>query len=349
MMVLTRTKMALPRIPDIAQAAGVSTATVDRVLNERPGVKASTRQRVMRVAGELNYLSEFELLRAMRPKPLKLKFLLPGGTNRFLQMLGDYIDYSERAFAPFNVQCKRVFVEGFDAAVLVKALSQHGASADAVAFMALEHPAVQEEVLRLTRRGVSVITLISDLSQSQRVAYVGMDNRAAGRTAGLLIGRFIGPQTGHVGLIAGSRRYRAHEEREAGFLHMIEESFPRLKIVGLREGHDDVESNYRQTRALLREYPRLIGIYNIGGASEGVSRALREAGKSDQVVFIGHGLTPDTRRDLIDGTLDVVITQHPSVLVGHCVRIAANIRDGHPPLEAIEPVRMEVFFRENLP
>jgi LacI family transcriptional regulator len=145
--------------------------------------------------------------------------------------------------------------------------------------MALEHPAVREAVAALAARGLPVVTLISDLSNSERAAFVGLDNRAAGRTAGYLIGRFIGARAAKVALIAGSLSYKAHEEREAGFLHVIDEMFPRLEVVGLREGQDDAGKNYRQTRALLEQHPDMGGIYNIGGASDGVARALKEAGR----------------------------------------------------------------------
>ena len=155
---------------------------------------------------------------------------------------------------------------------------------------------MREAVSALADTGIPVLTLISDLSHSRRIAYVGLDNRAAGRTAALLLGRFIGGRAGKVALIAGSRSYRAHEEREMGFLQpRCEEGVPALEVVGLREGHDDAERNYRQTRALLARHPDLVGIYNIGGASDGVARALKEAGRDRKVVFIGHGLTPDTR------------------------------------------------------
>ena len=326
--------MDRPRIPDIARLAGVSTATVDRVLNKRAGVKSTTQRRVIQAAAELDYLPVEVLQETLRPRPLEVVFLLPQGTNRFLQMLGEVIRYAGAEFAPFNVRCRRVFVEGFNPQALARALATQGARADALAFMALDHPAVREAVRKLDERGKPVITLISDLSESRRVAYVGMDNRSAGRTAGLLLGRFIGARRGEVALIAGSRSYRGHEEREAGFLHIMEESFPQLRIVGLREGQDDIDNNHRQTRSLLRQYPGLVGIYNIGGASEGVARALRETGRAGKVVFIGHGLTPDTRQDLIDGTLDAVITQPPGTMIGNCVRIFSNLRNGRPAMEA---------------
>jgi len=337
------------RVVDIARRAGVSTATVDRVLNRRPGVRDATLQRVLKAASELDYLPEQALHAAAAPQPQRLVFLLPGGTNPFIRMLGDMVGYAHEHWAPFNVRCRTETIESFNPHALADSLLRLGQRADGIATMALEHPVVREAVATLAARGVLVVTLISDLSNSQRAAYLGLDNRAAGRTAGYLIGRFIGTRAAQVALIAGSLSYRAHEEREAGFLHVIDELFPRLQVVGLREGQDDAEKNYRQTRALLDQHAELAGIYNIGGASDGVARALKEAGRDRQVVFIGHGLTPDTRALLIDGCLDAVISQSPQATLMNCLRIFTNLREKRPALSGVEVTRSQVIFRENLP
>ena len=337
------------RVADIARAAGVSTATVDRVLHGRANVRQATAQRVLKVAAELQYLPEADLLRALQPPPMQLAFLLPAGTNRYLRMLGETVATMESQLAPFNVRCRTHFIEGFNPPVLAQALLQHGRRNNGVAFMPLDHPLVREAVHTLADEGVPVVTLVSDLSNSRRAAYVGLDNRAAGRTAALLIGRFIGGRAAQVALIAGSRSYRGHEEREMGFLSLVEEMFPQLQVAGLREGHDDAQKNERQTRALLERYPQLAGIYNIGGASDGVARALKAAGRDQKVVFIGHGLTPDTRALLIDGTLDAVITQTPQSVVGNAVRSFANLRDGRDAMAGVEALRLNIVLRENLP
>jgi LacI family transcriptional regulator len=107
-----------------------------------------------------------------------------------------------------------------------------------------------------------------------------------------------------VAMIAGSLSYRAHEDRELGFLAYLAEAAPDVEVLGVREAHDDEGESYRQTRTLLSHHPDLAGIYNIGGGAGGVARALREARRERDVVFVGHGLTPETRAMLIDGTMD---------------------------------------------
>ena len=88
---------------------------------------------------------------------------------------------------------------------------------------------------------------------------------------------------------------------------------------------------------------------NIGGGSDGVARALKECGRAQDIVFIGHGLTPDTRALLIDGTIDAVLTQSPQSVVMHCVQIFTNLRDRKDPVAGVEANRISVILRENLP
>jgi LacI family transcriptional regulator len=343
---LTETPAPRPRARDIARAAGVSTATVDRVLNRRLGVRTATAQRVVEAAAALDYLPRAALYEALRPKPMRLAFLLPTGSNRYLRMLGEHISNSDDQLSAFNVTSHCHFFEGFNPEALARSLHHHARRADGIAFMALDHPLVRGAVSDVVARGIPVLTMVSDISDAPRTAYVGLDNRAAGRTAALLIGRFVGERKGKVALIAGSRSYRAHEERETGFLDAVK-AFPGLAVVGLREGHDDAAQNYRQTRALLAKHPDIVGIYNIGGASDGIARALREANRSS-IVFIGHGLTPDTRAALRDGTMDVAMTQDHQLMTLNCVRIFANLRDGRDAMAGIEPIQISLFVRENL-
>ncbi|AWK89739.1 LacI family DNA-binding transcriptional regulator [Azospirillum thermophilum] len=339
----------LPRIADIARLSGVSTATVDRVLNHRPGVRAATVQRVLKAAAELEYLPEAALIDAITPKPIRVSFLLPAGTNLFLTGLGQLIRSSEAALAALGVKAQVDFIKSFNPELLARALLQECRKKDGIAFMALEHPAVREAVNELADRNVPTVTLISDILNCRRVAYVGLDNRSAGRTAGYLIARFIGPRPAKVAMIAGSLSYRTHEERELGFLHYLNETSPAIEVLGLREAHDDEGESYRQTRALLSHHPDLAGIYNIGGGALGVAKALKEVRREREVVFVGHGLTSQTRSLLIDGTMDAVITSDPRRIMLTCASIFANLRAARPPLDGTEAPRCEVIFRENLP
>jgi LacI family transcriptional regulator len=239
-------------IVDVARHAGVSTATVDRVLNGRQGVRAPTIQRVRRAAAELGYVEEGSG-GVDEGTPANISILLPSGTNRYLGHLGRLIVDQADALAAQGIKPTVDYIKSFNPEALAQALQRHGRTADGIAFMALEHPAVREAVNRLAEKGVPTVTLISDIANAGRAAYLGLDNRSAGRLAGFLIARFVGKRPAKVAMIAGSLSYRAHEEREMGFLHVLRESHPHIEVVGIREGQDDEAMNYRQMRMLLSQ------------------------------------------------------------------------------------------------
>lgn len=339
-----------PSMTDVAAAARVSLATADRVLNRRKGVKPRTVERVLKVAVELGYMQPEERERLSGPRPPNVAFLLPKGTNPYLRLLGDKVRATAETSLRDEVPVRCFFIESFNAGALATALRYHARWADGIAFMAIDHPLVREATEEVSAGGTRLITIVSDLPHPGREAYVGLDNQAAGRTAALLLGRFCRSLEGSVALVAGSRNYRAHAERELGFLSLLEEAHPGLRVVGMREGHDDRNENYRHTLSLLDQNPDLVGIYNVGGSSDGIGRALRERGKSGDVVFIGHGMTADTRRLLIEGTMDAVINSDPDQIIAQTLARFSRSTDAAPGGDARHrPLGMEVIFRENIP
>src|SRR3954471_17738791 len=185
----------LARMTDVASRAGVSTATVDRVLNRRPGVRSTTVQRVLRAAAELDYVLDADQHPALNHKPMRLAFLLPAGTNRYLSMLGRLIMTSQEQLASFNVRARVELTRSFNPELLAHHLRQSARNADGVCFIALEHPAVREAVNSAAERGVPTVTLISDISNTRRIAYIGLDNRsAAGPRATSSLGSLVPDQ-----------------------------------------------------------------------------------------------------------------------------------------------------------
>jgi LacI family transcriptional regulator len=196
--------------------------------------------------------------------------------------------------------------------------------------------------------GISVVTLVSDILHVPRTGYVGIDNRAAGRLGGYLLGRLLtSREPRKIALFAGSLSYRGHEEREMGFRHIIAEEFPHLEIVELREIRDDRRRAYEEASALLQRHPDLAGIYNIGGGNSGIGQALDEAGKQKSIIFIGHELTENSKPLLLSGTMDAIIDQNPRVEAREAISMLTHAVL-EKPFEYHAP-RLQVVFRENIP
>ena len=331
---------------DIAREAGVSPATVDRVLNNRQGVRERTRDVVLETARKLGYLAASFSGDRDASARIRLDFVLPAGTNTFIANLLTQIVNQGALQEDLDVRIHSI--EGFNPDTLARTLTDLVGISQGVGVVALDLPTVREAMRKLSASGVPIVTLASDILHVPRAGYIGIDNRAAGRLAGYLLGRFLGGGTRRkIALFAGSLSYRGHEEREMGFRHVVTEEYPDLEIVELREIRDDRQRAYEEAVSLLKRHPDLSGIYNIGAGNAGVGQALQEAGMASSVIFVGHELTENTKRFLLDGTMDAVIDQNPRVEAREAISMLKNTildrrNDYHPP-------RLQVIFRENIP
>jgi LacI family transcriptional regulator len=336
-------------LTDVAREAGVSPATVDRVLNNRPGVRSRTREIVMETAQRLGYIADSNGGTAqarLAGEVIRLDFILPAGTNTFMKMLHRQIE--TQALARPDIDVHIATIEGFNPDRLARLLQDLPTGTRGAGVIALDHPTVREALRSLASRDVKVVTIASDILHVPRVAYIGIDNRAAGRLAGYLMGRFMGAaKPGKVALLAGSLSYRGHEEREMGFRHILAEQHPHLEIVELREMGDDRERAYSEAASLLDRHPDLSAIYNIGAGNTGIARALKERGREHEIVFIGHEVTEGTKALLLDGTLDAAIDQNPRVEAREALNILTRTVRGQP--IDYHPPRLQVIFKENIP
>jgi LacI family transcriptional regulator len=238
-------------------------------------------------------------------------------------------------------------VAGFNETALAARLTDLSGKTDAVGLVAVDHPAVSDALERLAVSGVKIATLVSDIPGLRKSGYVGIDNRAAGRLAGYLIGRFLPrDQEARIAVFIGSPSYRGHEEREMGLRAILSREFRNLSISSIHEINDDRDRAWAAARTLLATDPPE-AIYNIGSGNQGIARALKEAGLAETTVFIGHDLTSATRAMLLDGTMDAIIDQNARVEAREVVKLLLSAVEGTA--EAEYPPRLQVIFRENLP
>jgi LacI family transcriptional regulator len=334
---------------DVAEAAGVSLATVDRVLNHRPGVSPRTMERVEQSLVRLGYRPDPAAVRLARGIQYQFCFVLPTGTNSFMSLLAAQVDRTLASLAEQQAYGDLLRVDVFDPHVLADTLRGLIGKYHGVATVALDHPVVRDAIDAMIDAGMVVVTLVSDVPSSRRTRYVGIDNSAAGRTVGTLMGRFAGGRKGSIGVIAGSLALRDHAERMFGFQQVIASEYPHLRTLPALEGRDDTQRCRQVADKLLREQPNLVGIYSVGAGNRGIAEALEAAGRAREVHFIAHELTDFSRRYLIQGTMAAIINQDP----GHEARSAARVLlarcTNQPVIDDQERIRIDIFLRDNLP
>jgi LacI family transcriptional regulator len=336
-------------LKDIAREAGVSVATLDRVLHGRPGVREDTARRVRDTINQYGFRPSSAAADLARRRRSRFVFVMPEGDNVFMQAIVGAVEDMGAWLNARRISAETITTDVFNPAALTETLESLAGRYDGVAVVALDHQSVRAAIDDLVESGAHVVTLVSDVPGSRRHHYVGIDNVAAGRTAGSLIGRFACGRKGKVGVLTGSQSLRDHAERVFGFNQVMSLEYPLLSTLVPLEGGDRDEANEALTAKMIADHPDLIGLYNVGAGTPGVIKAVADARREADVVLIAHDLTPATRRGLLRGVLDAVIVQDPGHEARSAIRVLLSLARREPILAAQEKVRVEIVMRDNLP
>ncbi len=253
-----------------------------------------------------------------------------------------------RAYQGHGVTCYRHSIGELEPRGVADRIAELAELSDGLAVSLVEHPSVRHAARKAIASGTPLVTLANDLEEPHRLAYVGIDNRMAGRTAAYLIGRFVGQRGGIVAIVAGTLSYLSLEQRVSGFRAALGERFPNRGVTEVMLGYDDIDLTYDRARQAL-QIPDLVAVYNAGAGNRGIAQALRDTGRGEEIVFIGHELTDHSRRFLEDGVMDAVIDQN---MRGQATRALDLLLDYHGvpgrPLGR-ELLPIEVVLPENIP
>lgn len=339
--------MTRPTIHDVADAAQVSLATVDRVLNSRGGVAAKSVEKVKRAIEETGYVRDQAAANMSRNRSYRICFMLPDTPNTFLDQLCDGITSQEKKLRQDRVSIAIQRVEAFSASAFADALNAIPmGKVDAVALMSVESPEIHDAINQLRKRGVHVVSVVSDLPHAKREHYVGPNNVISGRTAAEFMGRFV-PQ-GDILLLAGASTVRDHVERRMGFEAVMQQDFPHLRVTVATDGADDAVQNYDRLNDGFAKKP-FNGVYNVGAGNSGLIAALQDIPSAKRPVTILHELTPTTRDAMRQGFIDLVIDQNPAEEVARTIRILRDLMDGHPLPAQAGLIQPQIFITQNLP
>jgi LacI family transcriptional regulator len=331
---------------EVARRARVGSATVDRVINERGNVSEAARRRVIEAARDLG-----------------LKRTLPDSYRRQVRIEVVMARPELPLIARMNVEFIRL-ARGLAGSVTIHRtipkeetpdrLSSvlRNTTCDAVVIYAPDHPAINDAIAALKTRSVHVVTMISDLPNSCRLAYPGMDHYQAGRTAGYLMhsaARIPGP----VVILCNHLGFEGHARRVKGFSEYLRSDCANLRIAAIVEGHDERDRSELGLREAFARHKDAVGVYNVGAANRGVVAAIRADILNGRPVFIGHELTEFTALSLREKTMTFTIDQAPELQAQFAIEVLLRefgfkvSKTVFPPYRS--PVPILIYSPENIP
>jgi len=312
-----------PTLADLAAAADVSIATVDRVLNARHRVREPTAERVLGAAEAIGFHAAPLLKRRLRAEtPARAFGFLLQKPDAFYRQLGADLEAATARLASCRGRAVVEYVTELSPAAIADALTRLGEVAQAIGVVSVDHARVAEAIARLADRGKPTFALLSDLTAEARAGYVGRDNRKEGRTAAWLIAK-AAPRPGKIGIIVGSHRYLCQETAEISFRAYLRENAPEFEALEPLVNLEDSRLAHAATLEMMAHHRDLVGLYICGGGKEGVIAAAREEGARERLAIVCNELTPKSRAGLIDGVLTAVIST-PTALMADRALEAMN-------------------------
>ncbi len=294
-------------LTDVARAAQVSLATVDRVINGRGGVRADREERVLRAAQSLG-LDRRSL--AMPTRILRVAVLIQPPANPFHAELAAGVGALRPEFRALNLHFHIHHIDPDRPARVAADITRLQPSVDGVIVSSADTPEIAAALAAASRR-MPVVTLATDIDGSGRAAYVGPDDLRSGRVAGELIGRYLGPAGGDVLMLAARMDIAGQRARAKGFAALVGAHFPATRLSEIVETGEDREITQTLTAAALTRNPALAAIYHTTTGVGGIVRALEARRRTEDIVVVTHELTPDRRHYLRARKIDAVIDQNP--------------------------------------
>ena len=291
------------QLKEIARQSGLSTATVDRAINNRSNVSPQTKARV---AAAISELEGQEMQLTARGRRLFFDFVIEAPTrfSREVQQAAEQVlPRIGNAVCRPRFQAQQIMSEDDVIAALLR-IAKHGSHG--VCIKARDLPAIRAAVDQLITSGIPVVTLVTDLTMTKRIAYVGLDNQSAGRTAAYLIAKTVGDSAGTVLTSRSNDHFLGEEEREVAFKATLTRLCPNLRIIDASGGNGVHFETLRIMQSIVVSLDQMRAVYSMGGGNTAILNALEQNGSLPDI-YVAHDLDNDNRRLIEDGRLNFVL------------------------------------------
>lgn len=336
-------------IKEIAELAGVSRGTVDRVLNHRGFVKPETEKKVLEIAELLNYEpNKAGMALAAQKKKYIIGVLLFSEENPFFDAVTEGLNrkLEELSIYGCTVLLRRI---AFDLNTQLESIDEllaegiHG-----LILSPYNAPEICHKVDELWGAGIPCVTVNTDIPDSKRIAYVGCDYHKSGKVAANLL-QLLGFGIMKAGIITGSHNNSYQEERILGFTDYIRECRLPVEIMDMRENGDEDYHSYDVVSAMLAEHPDINAIYFCAAGVYGGCRAIQNANMRKAPIVLTFDAVPSTKEMLMSDVVTATICQHPEEQGARSLSILIDyLLTNKLPEQPLVHMDLEIKIKESL-
>lgn len=305
------------RIKDIAQQAGVSVGTVDRVLHGRTGVSESSRIKVENVLQQLDYQPNMYASALASNKKYKFACLIPThGDGDYWESVERGMGQAIRTFSDFHLSLKTFYYDQYEEGAFVERGKQLlGEEPDGVVLS----PTIEKEtvgiVAQLQARGVPYVFIDSNLPQLHPLTFYGQHAGRSGYFAARML-KLLAQGSREIvifrSLYEGKLASNQQQRREEGFYDFMQAHCPELKIWELDFYAKQPEENDFLLDRFFFRHPEVTCGITFNSKAYIVGEYMQRHHRND-FGLVGYDLLKRNVACLRQGTIDFIIAQQPTV------------------------------------
>ncbi|MBM6991710.1 MAG: substrate-binding domain-containing protein [Prevotella sp.] len=341
------------RIKDIAQRAGVSVGTVDRVLHERPNVSPKARLKVENALKEMNYQPNMYASALAYNRSYTFQVLIPIHEQvAYWEEIEEGVRMAQEACRDFNIKANIMYYERFDddsfGEIAQKCLDSQP---DGVVIVPSDLDVTRQFTDQLHEQGIPFIMLDSYMPDLKPLAFFGQDSFSSGYFAARMLMLIASKET-EILLVKLTMHGRVvskqQDNREVGFRHYMHDHFPHVKILELEL---PLDSSRQQYDKILEQFfvqnPNIHHCITLGSKAHVMGDFLLRTNRRD-VQIMGYDMVGKNAECLRQGSVSFLIAQHAYQQGYSCIDALFRAIVLKKKVQPVNYMPIELLTRENV-
>jgi LacI family transcriptional regulator len=334
-------------VHEIADLAGVSIGTVDRVIHKRGRVSAATKARIEAIITQYQFTPNLIASRLKRGRTCRFCVVLPRrdqDAGYWTQAI-EGIERGADEVKPLGVETEIIEYDRYTfATAQAKIRLALSKKPDGMIFAPVG--LIKSLLSEVREKQIPYIFFDSDFPEMTPLCTISQDPAKGGYLAGRLMHLFAGAVTKPVAVLdAHSKDYHIIRRREGFLRYAGEQRFSAT----VKEYSEEQELSEQEIRSFLKKNPDLTGIFVTNCFAHRVAQTVKNSRIRRNFFIIGYDLIPDNKVLLQEGFIDAIISQRPEE---QCRQAVVNLYR-HIILEEKIPLKIEIpldiYIKENIP
>jgi LacI family transcriptional regulator len=349
-------KKELQGVKEIARRANVAIATVDRVIHNRTGVSAKTREKINKIIAELNYQPNLLARRLASGKIISIAVLIPSVTEEtdFWEAPLQGIRQAEAEIRQYGINVDLFFFNLSDPnSFITQANRILDSQVDGIVLAPSFVDEAQEFTTACQKSGVPFVFIDADIPGQQSLSYIGPPLFQSGYLAGKL-STYRLQETSKLLVvnIATSLDSFTYKQIEEGFRAYFADHKQKYTILKADIQQTDYASIANHLQQLFDANPTIDAVFVSNSRVFSVARFLEGRLPSPKPILIGYDFVNENIRFLTNGTIDFLICHQPKdqgyrsimALYQHLVLLAPVAKEYYMPIDIVTQEN-QAFYR----